>query len=349
MRLSASIALCAVLLAACGGSSQAPPAGSAPPQTASPSGAAKPSAAQQGLAKLTMSHSQIAGDQMVTWVAKEAGIYDKNGLNLDLRLVESTTGISALLGGDVEISTIGGSEAMAAAAGGADVIIAATLAPVYTFKMEVASSIKTKEDLVGKKLGVTRPGSTTDTGTRDSLRKIGLVPDKDVTIMPLGASKTATVAGLLNGVVQGILQQPPDDLEIEDKGFHALYDLATMGLPSAAAVILTQRSWASAHRELMQKFIDSLVQATALEKKDRALGERVVRKYYKTEDERLIKYAYEYHSAIHPPYPYPRIEQYQTITANIKQQNANAKDFNFDKVIEPSFVKSAEDRGLANS
>lgn len=339
-RLTVAAAL-GILLSACGGASA--------PASSIPAAASAPASAKPALTKLTMSHSQIAGDQMVTWVAKEGGMFEQNGLNVDLKLVESTTGISALLGGDVDIAAIGGSEAMGAAAGGADVVILATLAPVYTFKMMVPASIKTKDDLIGKKMGVTRAGSTTDTGIRDALKKIGLVPDKDVTIVPLGGSKTATAAGLFNGTVQGTLMQPPDNLEAEDHGFHALYDLATMGLPSAAAVIVTQRTWAGAHREALQKFVDSLVQATAREKKDRALGEAVVRKYYKTDDERIIKYAYEYHSGIHPPLPYPKIEQFSSIIKNIKAQNNNAESFDFGKVLDPSFVKSAEDRGLASS
>ncbi|HLG70396.1 MAG TPA: ABC transporter substrate-binding protein [Chloroflexota bacterium] len=363
MRLRCLIPFIGVLLlASCGGQAAAPGSG-APASAARPSAAAVGSSAPASTAAvgsaaakpagqgthLTMSYSQLAGDQMVPWVAKESGIFAQNGLNVDNKLVASTTGISALIGGDVDLATIGGSEAMGAAAGGADVAIVANLAPVYTFKLMVGPDIKTKDDLVGKKLGFTRPGSTTDTGTRDLLKKIGLQPDKDVSMVPLGADKASTVAALLNGTVQGILQQPPDNLETEDKGYHGLYDLASMGLPAAAAVVVAQRSWIAAHHDVMQKFMDSLVQATIREKKDPAIGEAVIRKYYKTDDERTVKYMYEYHSAIHPVLPYPKLEQFADIIPAIKAQNKNAENFDFAHVLDPSFVQSAADRGLDKS
>jgi NitT/TauT family transport system substrate-binding protein len=350
--VASTLAFVVLALAGCGGPAAAP-AASSPAAAASlaSSAVAKPSAAAPAAsgAKLTVSHSQVSADQMVLWDAKEGGVFDKNGLNVDVRLIESSTGLSALLGGDVDISALGGSEAMAAAASGADVIIAANLMPVYTFKLEVPASIQKPEDLIGKKLGVTRAGSTTDTGTRDSLRKVGLVPDKDVSIVQLGASKQATYAGLTNGTVQGILMQPPDTLAAEKQGFHPLYDLAHLDLPAAAAVIVTQRSWAAAHKDVMQKFMDSLVQATAREKKDAAFGQAVLKRNFKLEDDEAVKAGYDYFSGIHPSYPYPKIEQFSSIIANIKQQNPNAKDFDFAKTLDPSFVKSAEDRGLANS
>jgi ABC-type nitrate/sulfonate/bicarbonate transport system substrate-binding protein len=196
-------------------------------------------------------------------------------------------------------------------------------------------------------VGYTRPGSTTDIGTHAGLKKVGLDADKDVELVQSGTAQQNRDA-LLSGAIQGAMQQPPETLVLESKGFHALFDFADLGLPAANAVIAVRRSWLADHRDVAQKYVDSIVQATAREKADKTLTMNVVRKYFKNEDEGQAETTWDYFSKhIHPPLPYPRPEQFTEIVSIGAQTNPKVKDFDVGSILDAAFVKSAEDRGLA--
>jgi ABC-type nitrate/sulfonate/bicarbonate transport system substrate-binding protein len=154
--------------------------------------------------------------------------------------------------------------------------------------------------------------------------------------------------GLVAGVVQGAMQQPPETLMLESRGFHALFDFADLGIPAANATAVVRKSWLAGHRDIAQKYIDSIVQATARERVDKALTTSVIRKYFKNDDQAQLDATYAYFSQhIHPALPYPRPEQFTEILAITAQTNPQANGFDVSTILDPSFVRSAEDRGLA--
>ena len=135
--LSAGL-VASLLLTACGG---------APTPAAPPAASATPAPV-----KVSASYSNVIASNLPLWVAKEAGIFARHGLDVELTLVESSKGIPALLTGDVKFAHIGGSEVVSAAAGGADLVIVGGTVPVWPYVLIVAPDIKKPEDLKGKKL-----------------------------------------------------------------------------------------------------------------------------------------------------------------------------------------------------
>jgi hypothetical protein len=82
-------------------------------------------------------------------VAKDAGIFERSGVDVELRQVEGTAS-TAVQAGEVHVALIGGSEAVNFAAGGGDVAVIAVMEPVYPYKLEVAPRIRTVADLKGQ-------------------------------------------------------------------------------------------------------------------------------------------------------------------------------------------------------
>src|SRR5207302_8662383 len=120
-------------------------------QTAAPSPAAAPQPAAP-LQKLSVAYSNVSADDLASWVAKEAGIYAQNGLDVDLQLVAGgSKTMAALLSGQEDLTLQGGGEVLSASASGADLVVLAALAPVYPYLFEVSPDIKTIDDLRGKK------------------------------------------------------------------------------------------------------------------------------------------------------------------------------------------------------
>ncbi|HEX6510948.1 MAG TPA: ABC transporter substrate-binding protein, partial [Chloroflexota bacterium] len=291
-------------------------------------------------------YSEVVAANAAMWGAKEAGIFQKNGLDIDVRLIESSLSIGALVSGQVQMAGVGGSEALAAAVEGADVSVVGIMGPVWDFKLEVTPDIHTGQDLKGKKLAVSRFGSTSDTATRLGLQKLGLQPDKDVSLVQVGSLQARTSA-MQSGAVQGSMTLPPDDVTLEDQGFHSLLDLADYNIPASNNSISLQGAWLNAHHAEAQKYVDSIVQSVARLKKDRPFALQVMQKYMKLDDQRLLGVAYDYYiGRITPVLPFPKPEQFATSIDLLSEKNPRAKGFDLTKLVDPSLVQSAADRGL---
>src|SRR5205807_5026260 len=185
------------------------------------------------------------------------GIFKQNGLDVQLDNIASSTGVPALLSGQTQVAQLGGSEALSAAAGGGDLVIIGIIGGVYPFVFMAPASIASVDQLKGKKIGVSNIGSSSDIATRVMLHNVGLDPEKDVSIVAVGSLENR-MAALLNGAIDGGVAQPPDQLALEDKGFHVIYDLAAQKLPSVGDSIVVQRSWLNSNHDVVQRYLDSI-------------------------------------------------------------------------------------------
>lgn len=281
------------------------------------------------------------------WIAQDAGIFARNGLEVDARVASATTGLASLLSGEINIQVGGGSEMMNGVANGADLVTLGNIAPVSALRFEVATAIKSKTDLVGKRLGITRFGSATDTALRTLLKQQGLNPDKDVTFIQLETPANVSAA-LISGNIQGALASPPLVFKLEDAGLHPLYDLGKLGVPDTTAVVVANRAWVTANKATVQRFMDSLIQGVVREKSDKALALATMKKNLKFDDDVALNKTYDYYaSTVVTTEPYSKPEQFADIVALINAKTGKLKDFDTAKVIDNSFVQSAVERGLA--
>jgi NitT/TauT family transport system substrate-binding protein len=244
----------------------------------------------------------------------------------------------------VQVAHLGGSETLSAAAQGADLVIIGITGPVYPFVFMAPASISSVEELKGKKIGVSNIGSSSDIATRVMLNKVGLDPEKDVTIVPVGSLQNRTAA-LLNGAIDGGLAQPPDQLVLEDKGFHVIYDLAAQQLPSVGDCIVVQRAYLNANEDVVQRYVDSIVQAIAYAKKNKAETLPVLDKYLNTDDQRGLGATYDFFvGTVTPDYPTVRADLWGDAIDQLGAQNDQIKNFDVSKILDSEFVQSAQDR-----
>jgi len=315
--------------------------------TAAPVAAAAPKPATAPLQKLSVAYSNVSADDLASWVAKEAGIYAQNGLDVDLQLVAGgSKTMAALLSGQEDLTLQGGGEVLSATASGADLVVLAALAPVYPYLLEVSADIKTVDDLRGKKVGVSSPGGSADIASRVALKKQGIDPDVDVNFVAVDSHANRTAA-LISGAIQAGVDDPPDSFEVERHGLHPLFDLAALKLPAAQTVLTGQRTWVNANRETTQKFVDSLVQGIARMRADKPFTIGVLKKYFESDDEEAMSGAYEFFvKEVTQPAPFVRPEHFADAVSILGEKNDKIKTVDLSRIIDPSFVQSAVDRGL---
>jgi ABC-type nitrate/sulfonate/bicarbonate transport system substrate-binding protein len=292
-----------------------------------------------------MGYSNITGDELAAWYALDTGAFQRHNLNVDGQLISGgATTTAALVSGQIQVAHAGGSETLSAVANGADLIIVATLAGVYPYLFEVIPDIKTPQDVVGKKIGVSNVGGSADIATRAYLRQQGIDPEKDVTIVPTGSAQNRTAA-LQSGAIQGGMAAPPENLAVEAVGLHPIADLASLHLPSANTSVVMQRSFVTANREVVQRYVDALVEASVQLKKDKPGSLAILKKYFNSDDDNAMGVAYDFYAnEVVQPLPYPRPEQFKDAVDTLSVTNPKVREVDLGKVLDPSFVQNAADR-----
>ena len=343
MRARVTLALLvaiSVLVTACGGSTA--------PSAASPSGSAAASATALQVVKVRSSYGNISPANFAPFAAQEGGYFKQNALEVDLQLIESgSKSMAALLSNQVDIANLGGTETMSAYVGGADVVATALFVPVSPWALYVPASYKDPSDLKGKTLGIVTKGGSSEVALLACLKQINIDPSKDVTIQAIGGVP-ALASAMIAGAVYAGPGHPPDTTVLTKAGFKVAVDLAKQKVPATDNTMVTTRTYASANRAVVQRYVDSLVQAVARGKKDKPFAINVLKKMLNITDEAALGETYDFYvTAIFPLYPHADVAAFIASRDSLVSTNAKVKDLDVNKVIDDSYVQDAEKRKVA--
>jgi NitT/TauT family transport system substrate-binding protein len=172
--------------------------------------------------KVLIVHSALNLITSPLWVAKEKGYFLKHGLDAETIYIPSgTMGMQALLGGETKILVGDGSSALNARLRGAPVKIFLGMVNFYPNPFFSTPEIKSPADLKGKKIAVTRIGSSSYTATVMLLKKLGLEENRDYAILQLGSTQNRLVA-LTKGLIQGTTLSAPESIIARNAGMKVL-------------------------------------------------------------------------------------------------------------------------------
>ena len=122
--------------------------------------------------------------------------------------------------------------------------------------------------------------------------------------------------------------------------------MASLKLPVVNNGLVVQRSYATANRAVVQRYVDSLVQSIAALRKDKAGAIAVLKKQLQVDDEQILSKTYDYVMQIFPSLPYPRADQLADSVRVLGATNEKVKSYEVSRMLDESFVKNAADRGL---
>ena len=342
-RSMAFLVVAAVIAGGCTGGanvSGAAPSASAPPVPATATASTAPTT-------MSVGYSSVSGDKLPIFVAADAGIFKANGLIVDPQAINgSQEAIAALLSGQATVAQIAAADALSAEAGGADLLIVGIITPVYPYHLFVQKGITTLNDLKGKKIAVTDAGGATDIATRAMLKRNGIDPDRDVDIVSVGSHANRTAA-LLSGQVAAGVDDVPSDKALVAAGLSALIDLAAAKVPAADSAIVFERSYVNAHKAAVQAYVDSMVQALAYARANKDITIGILGKYFKSTDTPLMERTYTFFlGEVLPMYPFPSQNLLGDSIDVLSAKNPSIKSVDLTKLLDPSFVNSAQARKL---
>jgi ABC-type nitrate/sulfonate/bicarbonate transport system substrate-binding protein len=223
------------------------------------------------------------------WVAKDAGLFEKNGLNVEPVQIRGGSLITlAIITGDLPFSGAGAESVVAARAAGGDVILLAcpvNADPVYLI---TRPEIKSAQDLKGQASAVTRYGSTTHFYLRAALKHVGLNPDKDMTILQLGAGPEMVVA-LDRGAIAAAALTTRYAIPFLQRGWPVLVDLSSTDLVYPSSCVTSSRAFIRAEPKTTHEFLRAYVAGIHLIKKDQRFAEKSFAKWMREKDSATVK------------------------------------------------------------
>lgn len=264
------------------------------------------------LVPIRISYATTSGIRSPLWIAEDARLFEKYGLDAKLINIPSgNTAISALVSGEVDIVSGSGSASIVAAGRGLPVIIVGSFGST-TYKLVANPGVT---DLRAKTVGTSRIGSTTDFALRRTLSMLGLTPDKDVKILATGIGEAdKRIMLMLQGRMDGTLGSPESILAAETQAkvkIEILADLEEMKIYNTVGDISTRTDVLKNRRDLLRSFFMACSEAIALGKKNKATAQRVLAKHMKITDRKRLDIVYEASLGRMPSKPYPREEAVQ--------------------------------------
>lgn len=290
--------------------------------------------ASPGQAQLTKLHAAYSAESswsLATWIAYESGLYKKYGLDVDLVLIRSASTItSALIAGEAPMIQLGGNGTIQAGLQGADTVNILTLVPIIPQSLVVTSDIKSADDLRGKRLGVSRFGALSDLVIRRYLRKLGLDPAKDVTIVQIGGIPELVTA-MKAGAISGGSLSPPALTVAKKAGFRELSDFESLDYKYPAVTIASTRSFIQRNRQTALNFVRGELEGIRAIRTQKNFAINVLKKYMRINDPDILEDGYRYAVKFFQVRPYPTLDEARAVLEEYKSmpQAATAKPEQF--------------------
>lgn len=293
--------------------------------------------------------SPAPGASAVIWVAKEARLFEKNGLDVAPVLIPSSVRtLQAILAGESAIAESAGPAAASARLGGGDIVAVAGSMNILTYYLVTLPSIKRPEELKGKTGANQSPGTIADFALRVGLRKLGLDPAKDVSLRSIGVLYDR-IAAMQKGIVQFSVVTEAEKPIIDKLGYPVLLDLISLKIPFPQRGIYTTGKLIKEQPDTVRRYVRAYVEAIHYFKTRKEETMQILRKYSRVEDRGVLEHTQIWFRQNMPDYPYPPIEGYQTVLQEMASTNPKASTLNPRELLDSHFVKELEDSGFVAS
>jgi ABC-type nitrate/sulfonate/bicarbonate transport system substrate-binding protein len=286
----------------------------------------------------------LGGSSSYFWVAHRAGAFERHGLRLHPVLIPGgVTALQSLMAKELFIQLTAGPAAIRAWARGAkEITFIGAVGNRLDYVMVAIPSVRSANDLRGKRIGVSQLGASPDFIARLGLRHLGLNPERDVTIVPIG-SPGERWSSLTAGHVQASLFQTPFTLRARKAGYVTLLDFGTQDFPYILSGVLTTRSYIRSDRDTVMNFMRGLADGMDFyrDEKNREAVLRFLGEYYRSNITEELDETVKMYSRVTPGLPTVTMKSIENVIANDK--DLSALDLKPAEMLDLSFLQRLEE------
>jgi NitT/TauT family transport system substrate-binding protein len=256
--------------------------------------------------RIKIAYSSADASNAIWYIALDSGLYKKHGLDVELVFIQSsTTSVSSVVAGDIQVANTSGGAVASAVVGGANLVMTACYINTLPYELVVHESLKSAEDLKGKSIGISRVGSASDVAARVLVKGLGLEPVKDVPIIQVGgpaeraaAFRTGRIAGfpsppgtihLAKGIAHRILISTADF----QKRFDFPYICST-----------TTKPFLVSRRDSVKRLTMALIESTHFLKTRKEESKKYIAKYTRQSNPEYLEASYLANVKLHDRVPF---------------------------------------------
>ena len=310
-----------------------------------------PCSAQKNPPTVRIGIEAPAGTNAHYYVTKQLGLFQKHGINVELiSFPGGTVGLQALFAGDIQFATADGVAGLSANLRGANLYFIAGMINTFPFSILSRPEIRTPQELRGKKIVISRYGSSSDTAVRAAVEKYDLKPDKDVIILQ-GGGQSERFAALRTGAVDAAIVSPPLNLAGKKMGFNEVIDLSQSGVPYSHQQIVAIKDYLDRNPDAVLRTLRALIEGLAAWKdpSKKSVVITHIAKYLRLDGERSrdqIEETYRYYSNTFPTKPYATADGLEFTAQILKKNRPEAKEIQAKDWLNNRFVAELEREGF---
>ena len=295
--------------------------------------------------KVRLNWGAISGVMSPIWVAQEEGLFKKHGLDIELIHIASTSkAIQSMVSGEIQFTTADALNSIQAVSAGADVVMVCEGVNRFVFSIMARADLKRVADLKGKKIGITRLGSSTHTAVLYVVNKAGLGAN-DYTLLQLGEVPNILTTLLAAQIDAGALS-PPTNSRAKKAGLHELVNLGVDGPEYPSTVIASTRAYVKANPDNTRRMVRALGEGLNVFKTNRQIGIRAIQKYSRLNDADILEDTYGQFRDAFDSIPYVSKAGIASLLASAGEKDAKIRQLRYEDVADMRFVAEAEKEGF---
>jgi len=297
--------------------------------------------------KLRIAYSAIGSSQSPLWIAHEAGIFKKHGLDVEMvYLGGGSRAAQVVVSGEVPIAMFTGASVISANLAGGDLVNVASGMNVMPFFLVVTPAVRQIEDLKGKKVAVTRFASATDYALRYAAERWPVKPDRDFTVLQIGG-QPEMIGGLKSGAIQGAMLNAEFTVIARREGFRDLADVSALGIPFPTSALNTSRAFIRNRRDTVLRVVRAYADSIHYGKTQKKFTVGVLGKYLKNQDVPFLEAVYDlYLGQYVPKVPYPSAEAMKVALDQIGERDPRARSMRAEQFIDASLMQDLDKEGF---
>ena len=298
--------------------------------------------------KLMAIYTARVMSQAYPWVAEEAGIFKKYDLEVPLIFVTAgAPAVATILAGDSELTQQGAAGLTRAfVQGNRDIVFIGGIKNILTHSVVAKPDIKKPENLKGKKIGVSRIGSNPHYFAVQALRRFGL-ESRDVSYIQTGGAPETLAALIAQGIDAAVLTVPTDAQALK-LGYHYVIYGPELGISYAATTFNTRRSIIAKRPQVLGRFMRAMAESAKIMHTDREFTYRVLEKYLRIEDRKLLEASYSVEIKSLEPRLALKLEGLQATLDEIAPVEPRAKSVKPEEMVDARYLDEMEKSGFSD-
>ena len=280
------------------------------------------------------------------YLAQDAGLWRKYGVDARVILFESGSTLAQVArAGEVSFAINSGPTTIASRTQGADSIMVAATVNTLPYSVVAAKGITTWNQLKGKRVGISRFGSGTDTAMRLVVRRYGLDPAKDLVILQ-GGTQPSRLQAVSAGSLDATLVSPPLDLTAKKQGLSILVNIADLGIPYPQLVIETTERYNREQPQVVKNFLKGFIEGLHYAAARKEETKKTITKYLKTDDPEILEATYRSFLQVTDYSAVPNLEGIRNAMDEVAARIPAVKSKKPEDFVESRFLKELEKEGF---